>query len=365
MSAGRVESGHLFFLYAYDVGFDIDLKTALPLCGAFEAPGLAGLRPAPPHLQYRPKPLVVPSGTVPVRSGGDAYSLEASVKIFDFGALSVSMCLPVHDISWKDFTARALALSREEAVGAGARAVAARLFETIRPAVKRADFADIVEEYNVWHVGAFDPILTGSAFLAAHSPDIGRLLMLEDGALSGDALAEILRNPIRYFENDLLLAEWNAAVVYDPKFRDSVEVLEFLNVQMAEFRFFDRLLQAALDEMAVELHKKRRILSALHDPYERPLRRLSEIKMDTAMLRDRVHNALKAVGDAYLAKVYEDARRKIGIERWEDTTRDRLKALEDIYTILNNRAAAARGETLETIIILLILFEIIMGLLRR
>ena len=42
-----------------------------------------------------------------------------------------------------------------------------------------------------------------------------------------------------------------------------------------------------------------------------------------------------------------------------------LKALEDIYTILNNRAAAARAETLEMIIILLIALEIVMGLLRR
>ena len=131
-----------------------------------------------------------------------------------------------------------------------------------------------------------------------------------------------------------------------------------------EFRFSDRLLETAIDEMAVELHKPRRILSALHDPYEKPLRRLSEIKIDIAMLRERVHNALKLVGDAYLAKVYEEARRKIGIERWEETTRDRLKALEDIYTIMNNRAAAARGDALETIIILLIALEIVMSFLR-
>ena len=62
---------------------------------------------------------------------------------------------------------------------------------------------------------------------------------------------------------------------------------------------------------------------------------------------------------------YDEARRKVGTEKWEGTIRDQLKALEDIYTILNNRAAAARAETLEMIIILLIALEIVMGLLRR
>ena len=36
----------------------------------------------------------------------------------------------------------------------------------------------------------------------------------------------------------------------------------------------------------------------------------------------------------------------------------------DIYTVLNNQAQAARAETLERIIILLIAIEIVMGLLR-
>ncbi len=134
---------------------------------------------------------------------------------------------------------------------------------------------------------------------------------------------------------------------------------------MLELRFFDRVLHTAIDEMGDELHKRRTLLSLLHDPYEKPLRRLSEIKMDVSLVRERIDNALKIAGDAYLARVYEEARRKVGTAKWEGTIRDQLKTLEDIYTILNNRASAARAETLEVIIILLIALEIVMGLLRR
>jgi len=135
--------------------------------------------------------------------------------------------------------------------------------------------------------------------------------------------ADILRNPIRYFENDLILAAWDAAFAYDRKFQDTVEVLEFLNVQMLELRFFDRVLHTAIDEMGDELHKRRKLLSLLHDPYEKPLRKLSEIKMDVSMVRERIDNALKVAGDAYLARVYDEARRKVGTEKWEGTIRDR------------------------------------------
>jgi hypothetical protein len=365
MNGVRVAWGHFFFFYAYDVGFDISLADARTLSEAAESPGLTGLRPGPAHLQYQPKPLAVPSGIVEVRHEGASFPMEAAAKIFDFGAVSVTLCLPVRDLPWEEYAARALLLTGGSAVEEAARGVASRLFERIRPAVKRARFADLVEEYNLWHVGSFAPELSASQALARFPQDIARLLTLERGTFSEAALAEILRNPIRYFENDCCLPDWDAAFVYDPKYQDTAEVLEFLNVQMVELRFFDRILHAALDDMAEELRKKRGILSVLHDPFENPLRTLSEIKMDVSLLRERINNALKLVGDVYLARIYEEARRKAGTEKWEGTIRDQLKALEDIYTILNNRAAASRAETLEVIIILLIALEIVMGLLRR
>jgi len=365
MSGVRVASGHLFFFFAYDVGFDISLPEASLLSEGSESPGVAGLRPVPQHLQYHPKPLLLAPVPVELRAGASAFRLSATVKIFDFGALSVVLCLPVPDTPWEEYARTALLLAGEGGVEEAARDLAVRLSERIRPAVTRPGFAEIVEDYRVWHVGAFAPEMTGSEALARLSQDIARLLTLEQGEFSGVAIEDILRNPIRYFENDLVLAAWESSFVFDRRFQDTVDILEFLNAQMLELRFFDRVLHAAIDEMGVELHKRRKLLSLLVDPYEKPLRKLSEIKMDVSMVRERINNALKVAGDAYLARVYEEARRKAGTERWEGTIRDQLKTLEDIYTILNNRAAAARAETLEIIIIVLIALEIVMGLLRR
>jgi hypothetical protein len=360
----RVASGHLFFFYAYDAGFEVALEKARPLCEASDSPGIAGLRPAPAHLQYRPRPLTVPAGAVPIPVSGKMYRLDATVKIFDFGVLSVTLTLPVEDLSLDEYAEIALSLASENGMEKSARDAAQRLFERIRPAVSRPMFADLVEEYCVWHVGGFSPGLSGTEALARLPREIARLLTLERGGLSEAAVADIVRTPIRYFDNDLFLAEWNAAFVYDPKFQDTAEVLEFLNIQVLELRFFDRLLHEAIEGVSEELRPRRRIFHILHDPYEVPLRKLSGIRTDVSLIRERIYNALKLVGDAYLARVYEEARRKVGAEKHEGTVRDQLATLTDIYTALNNQAQAARAETLELIIIILIAIEILMGLLR-
>lgn len=365
MSGIRVASGHLFFFYAYDAGFEIALEKARPLCEASDAPGISGLRPAPAHLQYRPMPLAVSAGAVSATTGGRTFSLDAAIKIFDFGALSVTLSLPIGDLPLNEYMEAVLALCADDTLEKSARGAAMRLFERIRPAVSRPMFADLVEDYRVWHVGGFYPAMSGTEALSRLPREIARLLTLERGDLSEAAVAEIVRSPIRYFDNDLFLAEWNAAFVYDPKFRDTVEVLEFLNAQVLELRFFDRLLHEAIEGMTEELRPRRRLFHVLHDPYEKPLRRLSSIRADVSLIRERIYNALKLVGDAYLARVYEEARRKVGAEKHEGTVRDQLSALTDIYAALNHRAEAARAESLEMIIILLIAIEIILGLMRR
>ena len=157
VSGIRVTSGHLFFFYAYDAGFEIALEEARALCEASDSPGIAGLRPAPAHLQYRPRPLTVPAEAVPVTVSGKSFALDATMKIFDFGVLSVTLTLPLEDLSLDEYAEIALSLASENGLENSARDMALGLFERIRPAVSRPMFADLVEDYCMWHIGGFSP----------------------------------------------------------------------------------------------------------------------------------------------------------------------------------------------------------------
>lgn len=361
----RIAWGSLTFFHAFDVGHEIELAAARMLGAASEAPGLAGLRPGPPHLQYQPRPLVLPERPVVLCTGEGELSLDVSVKVFDFGALSVRLSLPVRNRPWNDFIAMALELATGNAVEQAARSAAEDAFERLHAAILRPRMSPLTEEYCLWHVGEFAPLVDGGSLLREVPQDLARLIMLERGTFGESALEEILRGPIQYHSSDLVLVDWNAAFALDPTVQDTAEVLEFLNVQLLELRIFDRLLHESLDELSDELYRKRFRLPFFPDRYGKVLQRISELRMEVSLVQERIYNTLKLMGDVYLARICEEARRKVGAERWEATIRTQLRTLEDIYSILNHRAEASRAEALEVIIILLIAFEIVLGLLRH
>ena len=81
-----------------------------------------------------------------------------------------------------------------------------------------------------------------------------------------------------------------------------------------------------------------------------------------AMLFEGVDNALKLVGDPYLARVYQRACQRLHHGDWDASIFRKLSALESIHDKLANQLSDRRIEFLEIIIILLIAVEILMGL---
>ncbi len=85
--------------------------------------------------------------------------------------------------------------------------------------------------------------------------------------------------------------------------------------------------------------------------------------MDVSMVRERITNVLKIAGDAYLARVYDEARRKVGA----DGGRDDPGPAQDPRGHLHDPqqpGGGGAGRDAGMIIILLIALEIVMGLLR-
>ena len=86
--------------------------------------------------------------------------------------------------------------------------------------------------------------------------------------------------------------------------------------------------------------------------------------MDAAVLYEQVNNAIKLLGDQFLARVYRVASRRFHIGEWDTSILRKLSTVEQIYAKVNDGQAARRMEFLEWIIILLIAVEVVMSLLR-
>src|SRR5204863_392065 len=80
-------------------------------------------------------------------------------------------------------------------------------------------------------------------------------------------------------------------------------VLEFGNVELLEMRSLDQQLDDALDE-SYETLSRRRYGLWLPGSTRADLRRIGQLQVDNAVLFEGVNNALKLLGDQYLARVY-------------------------------------------------------------
>jgi hypothetical protein len=82
--------------------------------------------------------------------------------------------------------------------------------------------------------------------------------------------------------------------------------------------------------------------------------------IDVNELTDKTENALKIAGDVYAARLFGLIAVRLGLDRWKDNVREKLKTLDDIYRFSVERTGMARGEFLELTVVLLILLEIVL-----
>jgi hypothetical protein len=197
--------------------------------------------------------------------------------------------------------------------------------------------------------------------------DVVPLLLNESRPLSADARRELLPHRFSYYGDDLAIVTWDSALVVEPGDQDTdlQYILEFANAQLLELRYYDALLDAELPKLYDDIEAARarhavfpgRRFAAL-------LQRLQAQVADSTELVERVENALKVTDDVYLARVYSAALELFRGRTWRAGIDRKLAILRDTYAMLNGEAQAARSETLEIAIVLLIVLEVIMGLAR-
>ena len=84
--------------------------------------------------------------------------------------------------------------------------------------------------------------------------------------------------------------------------------------------------------------------------------------MDNALLFEGVNNALKLLGDQYLARLYRMASQRLHLTEWDANIIRKLRILKDLYERMSDQQSNQRLELLEWIIIILIAFEILLTL---
>jgi hypothetical protein len=327
--------------FAFDVGYEVSLERIPTLCEATPIRPLSRKRQTPAYLQFT-KPPVLLDLTTDERLLGTEGTLQATV--FDFGALSLAY-------RWRLPCDSELTLDQLARIGI--------------EIYSRQRISPLTEDYYLYILEDLEPSLNAAQFLTQFRRELAQALSFEASPLSASQVSETLNQTISYLERDLAVIDWNAAMVYDRDYEDTVRVLELLNVQLLEARFIDQTLDKQITTYAGLLFKPAKWPIPLRTPYQRALQELTEWRIESTVLSERVTNALKLIGDLYLSRIHSAAAIKLHLPEWEKIIGEKLQILDELYERMDDRVRTAQSQTLEVIIVALIVIELLLAVLRH
>jgi hypothetical protein len=357
-----VRRGLVHVVSAFDVGFSIDLARSKQLLSDLtEVASIKHKGHAPTYFQFDPPPLRMAKEIAPLEIGARRTAPSVDLTVYDFGGLSVSHTVPFAG-TFEELIGLSCALVGSDQFVTDSRRHAADLLRVIESAVERANVAEATEEdYLIFVLEDVQGASNIEDFWTRHAPATARLLRSERDALSEQEIADAMATRVSFGRDDVALLDWNAALLVDREPEDVRLVLEFANLQLLEARFLDAALDRALDR-SYELVSRQRRFGALGPSGSRAdLARIGSFEVEGAILFERVGNALKLVGDQYLARVYRAASQRFRLAEWNAGILRKLETIESIYRKVQDRASGARAEALEWIIIALIAFEVFLS----
>jgi hypothetical protein len=342
-------------MFAFEVAQSIDLDAAQRrMLAQAERQTIKYKRRAPASFEYRPAPLHVTRTGAQEEVEGRRTLPTVEVVVYDFGALSVSYAIPLAG-SLAELPGLAQALWGNQRLLSDARRHVDEVLAELGPACVRPEVADFVEDYSIFHIEAFSTPCDAALLWTTHGETVAQVLRAAPHPLSQQEIAEALSARLSFGPNDATIIDTDAALLFDPEGEDVRDVVEFANTQLLEMRYLDHELDEVLERVYERLLKRS---GAGPD-----LRSLARLELDAAILFEQVTNALKLVGDQFLARVYALSSRRFHLDEWDTSISRKLQTIDGIYAKMADRAANRRMEMLEWIIILLFVLSIVLSVI--
>jgi hypothetical protein len=360
-------AGRVIYIYAFDVAYEMIRQPLQQLLGQPVAQfNVDTSRRNPRHLFfYRPQMVRLP----PMERIGPngPVRIERTVKFLPVGALSITVSVPFEVQAIEDLVAyHDLKFSNGE-LTREVRQLAEEARRELSPILLKPvpQLAD-EEAYTVFCIDA--PLvaedgrpLGAEDWLHQHRREVAALLTQEEDVnqLSRQEADESTGRYLSYYENDLAVLDWDAAlIVQEPQGVDEIlYVLESANLQLAELEAYDRILDNALERSYRDLTQRRPRKSAS------VMRELREIRVDLARFSDELSNITKFFGDWHLARIYENISARFHLADWHRTIDEKLETLDNLYQLLNQDRTNRWMLTLEVTIVLLFIIDVALLLL--
>jgi hypothetical protein len=345
-------------LYAWDVAHEIAVDAVRR---SITAAGEGVLRPekAAPRDVMLEKFLRVPMGAD--REGG--HEIDVRANIYAFGVVAITLRYRVDVASLGELVAHH---SPDLDGGLTMDALCARrlgeLLDRIRPFLVRPEPGPGAREaYTAFRLSPEDLALADATeWISSRGREVAALLVNEKdpSRLSAAQVAETLRHQFSYYRDELLVVDWDAALIVDRgPAEDVLAVLELAHLQLVEFRHYDHVLDVAVTRAYddVDRFTRRPIFFGAGDL----VRDLREIRISLSEVADEVENATKFFGDWHLARVYLGCSTRFHLPAWKAAVEEKLRTLDELYNLASSESSNRKMLVLELIIVLLFIIDLV------
>ncbi|MBV8733102.1 MAG: hypothetical protein JO336_25110 [Acidobacteriia bacterium] len=347
-------SGALSVLYLYDVSDEIRLDQLRDLLGA-PPPGRepSFRHHAPEYVQFARPPVMEPLKT-PFGEGRIAY--------YDYGVVSLLVELPFEGGWDHAINLAARWMNAPDLEQSAAEALRPHL-ERAAPALVNAYKERLTEDYFIFQLRPIadgdGQTLSAAQLLTERGDAIARIVRGEHATFSESERAEILSARISYYDSDLLVAGWTAALIYDtPEAAvTTIQLLEYANTQLLEFRHYDALLTNLLMAAYRSIEQGTGFFARWR--LAREAEHLNTIRLDVRELTERVDNSIKFLSDMFAARLYRMAAARIGVPDYRRLVEQKLESAGDLYGFMMDQYHQSRAFILELMVVIILIIELV------
>jgi hypothetical protein len=356
--------GEVVYIYAFDVAYEMIRQPVRELLGQPVAQFVVDAsKRSPRHLFfYRPQMVRLPP-LERIGPGGH-MRVERVVKLLPVGAISITVRVPFDVARIEDLVGfHDLQFSNGSSLHEEVRSLAEEVRSELAPFYVRP-VPQIVEEeaYTAFCIESplgteNGPSVNAEHWWRANRRAVASLLTQEPDVdhLSKQEADESTGRYLTYYEHDLVVIDWDAALIIDNKenFDETLYIMELANLQLAELEAYDRILDGSLERAYRDLSTRS------GRGRNEMLRELRELRIDLARFSDELSNITKFFGDWHLARIYENISARFHLSDWHKTIDGKLKTLDDLYQLLNHDRTNRWMLILEVTIVFLFVIDLV------
>jgi hypothetical protein len=347
--------GSVVFLILYDICEEIHLpevREILRLQPARREPSFK--HPAPQYVGFEQPPVVE---SLEEFTLGVGERIRGRIKYYDYGVAVVEFTLAFQG-GWQqliDFSCRYVAGFEIER---HALQIAKERVARVKQALVRPYDNWLSEDYFIFHATGIAGNPTAADLCRDHQVEIAQIVRGDDHPLSDAERSEVMQSAISYYANDLAIISWNGAFLYDTEAggETTIQLLEYANSQLLEFRYYDEVLTRRLKLVYQSLDRGTGILARWR--MAGAAARLYTLLLEVTELTERTDNSIKFLSDMFSARLYRLAAAKVGVPDYRVLVDRKLRTADSLYRFMVDQFNQSRAFALELLVVVILIVEL-------